>query len=160
MGGISREMLVASTQPSPSPSPLSSLCLRATGLDGRWVSSENELGRRMTTQFRDFGGRPSTEWGNCGAPIPSHVIWAGPPRMMLGRKSVSTTWGNSGVPNSHSESESLAAAPRGVIVHVLRNEMGSWGLSAVWAHLEIFSTSRCAHTDWILYANTTFTVSR
>ena len=31
----------------------------------------------------------STGWGNCGAPIPSHVIWAGPPKVMVGRKSVS-----------------------------------------------------------------------
>ena len=31
-------------------------------------------------------------------PIPSHVIWAGPPKMIEGRKSVSMTWGNYDAP--------------------------------------------------------------
>ena len=42
--------------------------------------------------FMSLGGdRPLNEETVAGAPIPSHVIWAGPPKMMVGRKSVSTT---------------------------------------------------------------------
>ena len=44
------------------------------------------------------GGCPRNEETVAGAPTPSHVIWAGPPKMMVGRKSVFTTRGNCGVP--------------------------------------------------------------
>ena len=43
------------------------------------------------------------EGGMCGAPIPSHVIWVALLKMMVGRKSVSTTWGNWGAPMTYDQ---------------------------------------------------------
>ena len=61
------------------------------------AGERKETQKKYASNFVTLGGGcPRNEETVAGAPTPSHVIWAGPPKMMVGRKSVSTTWGKCG----------------------------------------------------------------